>query len=251
MLELLNVTKKFPGTYKPALNQINLKLMPGDFCIIIGANGSGKSTLLKTISGEYTQNKGKILINNKITHSSNRSKKMSEIVQDVNQGTIPEMTLLENLALSYLGHLKLNFYSRFKQKALAQLKSLSLGLEQHIDKPLKNLSGGQRQVIATLMSFNNKPDILLIDEHTSALDPKMQKTLMQYTSKNIQDNNITSLMITHNINDAIYYGNRLIMLNQGEIVLNYSEEEKRQLTAPKLLELFHYFEDQNLKGETN
>jgi putative tryptophan/tyrosine transport system ATP-binding protein len=238
MLKLNKLIKSFAGKFDPVLQGIDLSLKSGEFCVIIGSNGSGKSTLMRCISGEYLVDTGTI--------EMNKNAVISSITQDVNKGTIPEMTLLENISLSRIANksASLKLYNHNKDEIITIIKELNLGLEAYIDQPLSVLSGGQRQMIATLMAFSSKPEILLLDEHTSALDPKHQHLLMEYTASHINKYNITSLMITHKLEDAVRYGNRLIMLHQGRIVLDLNEQEKKKLDANALLNLFHQHEDQ-------
>jgi putative tryptophan/tyrosine transport system ATP-binding protein len=251
MLKLVNLTKSFNGRFAPVLNDINLELKPNDFCVIIGSNGSGKSTFLRSISGEYHIDKGQIFINNHDVTNKNRYNKIASVIQDVNKGTIPEMTMLENMALSNMRNhnASLIFYSSFKEQAINLVKTLNVGLEEYINQPLKSLSGGQRQMIATLMAINSKPQILLLDEHTSALDPRMQNILMEYTAQSVAKNNITTLMITHKLDDALKYGNRLIMLHKGKIVVDMNQKEKNKTNINDLISLFHKYEDLILKAE--
>ncbi|GHT97155.1 ABC transporter [Alphaproteobacteria bacterium] len=241
MLQLNNITKSFSGVFEPVLKGIDFSLEPKDFCVVIGANGSGKSTLLKVISGEHKPDSGKI----------KRRGLVSQVVQDVNRGTIPAMTLLENVALSQMRNKKpkFSFYSRYKKEVMEKIEALNIGLEKYIDQPLGALSGGQRQTIATLMAINSGGQILLLDEHTSALDPKMQVTLMEYTVKSVLDQQLTTMMITHNMEDAIRYGNRLIMLHKGRIVVDMKGKDKAALDAKTLLSLFHKYEDRSLLSE--
>lgn len=243
MLELQKVIKSFSGNFNPVLKGINLDLLPGDFCIVIGSNGSGKSTLMKCISGEYSFDSGNIVVPKELS--------IACVTQDINKGTIAEMTLLENMMLSklYNKKAKFKFYSNFTREAIEAVKELGVDLAKYIDDPLGNLSGGQRQMIATIMAINSKPDILLLDEHTSALDPKAQNFIMDYTIKNIEKNKITTMMITHKFDDAIAYGNRLIMLHQGEIVFDLKGDEKKKLSVEQLLQIFHQYEDLSLRGE--
>jgi putative ABC transport system ATP-binding protein len=236
MIYFSKVKKSFQGLFKPVLDGIDLVLKPGDFCVLIGANGCGKSTLLKVISAQHPIDSGTI----------ERKGQVAQVVQDINLGTVPDMTLLENIALSEIKKPKLFFYKRYKKVAIEKLKELDIGLEQYIDQPLKILSGGQRQIIATLMALNSGCDILLLDEHTSALDPKMQRLLMDYTAEQVAKRALITLMITHKMDDAIKYGNRLIMLHQGKIALDLNEEQKKSLTVHDLLALFHQYEDQLL-----
>lgn len=226
MIKLNSIEKKFSGIFEPILKGISLSLAKGEFCTIIGANGSGKSTLLKIISGEYQADAGTIEINGEI----------SQVVQDVNKGTIPEMTMLENIALSETKFPKFAFYRNRKKEIFEQVKSLNFGLEKFIDQPLKNLSGGQRQTIATMMAINSGGEILLLDEHTSALDPNTQKRLMEYTAKSVAEKNLTTLMITHSMDDALKYGNRLLVMHKGQIVADLNEEAKKNLTKQNLID---------------
>lgn len=248
MLKIKNLTKSFKGSYEPVLKGISFELRPGDFCIFIGSNGSGKTTLFKTISSEYEANKGHIYFSGKDMTMRNRMPYIASVVQDINQGTVPEMTLLENIVLSQMRNdvARLLFYNRHREKVKMQLKSLGIGLETEIDLPLKNLSGGQRQMVATLMALESSAPLLLLDEHTAALDPKMQKKLMHYTAAAIKKRETTTLMITHKLDDAIFYGNRLIMLHQGRIVLDVSGNDKKAFTIQSLLALFHQYEDETL-----
>jgi len=239
MLILNKVSKTYPNNFAATLKEVDLHLLPGEFCVVIGSNGSGKSTLMKSISGEIKIDNGQIIKNGKI----------SVVTQDINKGTIPEMTLLENIVLSELANnnASLKFYHQSKARIVEELSKLNLGLEKYLNTPLRNLSGGQKQMIATFMAIHSRSDILLLDEHTSALDPKMQEIVMQYTNHSIRENKLTSLMITHKLDDAIKYGNRLIMLHNGQIVLDL--KNKKDLTIEKLLELFHKFEDQSFRGQ--
>lgn len=241
MLNLKNVTKSFSGSFSPVLKGIDLTLSDGEFCVVIGSNGSGKSTLMRVISGEYSIDSGNIDTGSKI---------IASVTQDVNKGTIPEMTLLENIVLSKLlaKSASFNFYKQQKEEIITIVKELGIGLERYIDEALSSLSGGQRQMIATLMAIHARPDILLLDEHTSALDPKAQNLLMKYTVESISKNKITTMMITHKLDDAIRYGDRLIMLHQGQIVLDISGKEKQALSVDKLLDLFHSYEDLMLRS---
>jgi putative ABC transport system ATP-binding protein len=250
MLRLTQITHAFPGGFRPVLQHMNLQLQSGDFCVVIGSNGSGKSTLMKVISGEYTPNQGRILLNGTDVTHKQRRRGMTSVIQDVNKGTIPEMTLLENMILS-LSRVKPRGFSLYHRRASRigdMLKTLDMGLEKYVHAPLSHLSGGQRQMVATLMAMATRPQLLLLDEHTSALDPCMQKTLMTYTNQAIAAQKLTCLMITHKLDDAIQYGNRLIMLHQGEIVLDLSKKAKQSVRASELLALFHHYEDLDLLG---
>ncbi|PJD94111.1 MAG: ABC transporter ATP-binding protein [Legionella sp.] len=245
MLTLTSISKTFLGGFKPVLTNINLHLNPNDFCMVIGSNGSGKSTLIKIISGEYESDTGKIIIEDEDLTRQDRSHAIASVTQDVNQGTIPEMTLLENMTLSLSRTKKtgFSFYHRRANQVTEEIKALGIGLEQYLYTPLSHLSGGQRQMVATIMAVTSRPKLLLLDEHTSALDPGTQRMVMAYTAKAIAEQQLTSLMITHNLADAINYGNRLIMLHKGQIVFDVSGKEKSNLNMSELLALFHIYED--------
>ncbi len=248
MLAIKNISKSFGNGFGPVLNQINIHLNAGDFCVLIGSNGSGKSTLMKIISGEYTPDVGSILIQDEDLTNQDRSHVIASVVQDVNKGTIPEMTLLENMTLSLSRAQKKYFalYHRRAKSIFDEIGLIGMGLESYLNTPLSHLSGGQRQMLATIMAVTSSPQLLLLDEHTSALDPSMQKIVMAYTAEAIVEKQITSLMITHNIGDAIEYGNRLIMLHQGKIVLDVSGREKANLKINTLLDLFYRYENSAL-----
>ena len=172
MIQLQAVIKSFPGVFQPVLNNITMSFKPGEFTVVIGANGSGKSTLMKMISGEYRPDVGRVSV----------SAPVAQVVQDVHKGTVPQMTLLENMALSYIKKPQFSFYRRYQADVISIIKQLGLGLEAYLDLPLGQLSGGQRQIIATVMAIHSGRAIVLLDEHTSALDPKMQALLMRYTA---------------------------------------------------------------------
>jgi putative ABC transport system ATP-binding protein len=241
MLQLTDVSKHFPMRAEAALKDINLQISQGDYCMILGSNGSGKSTLLKLISGEYKPGIGKIILNNNdITKQSlqHRSFNISSVNQDISKGTISELSIYENLVLSGMrarsGRLK--FYANKLAIISEQVARLSLGLEKILNKPMSSLSGGQRQAIATLMAMHPRPELLLLDEHTSALDPRSRDKILTFTDDYIKENNITTLMITHNIADAAKYGNRLIILNHGTIVFDVKGDEKNKLTEQDILD---------------
>ena len=250
MLKLRNISKTFVDGLS-ILKGIDLQLKQGDFCVVIGANGSGKSTLLKIISGEYKSDRGSTFIDGRKYSQRDRSNFIAQVIQDVNKGTIPEMTLLENMALSQMrvGRTRVAFYNRHKDSVIKKIKDVGVGLESYVNKPLSSLSGGQRQMVATIMAVSSYPKLLLLDEHTSALDPKMGKTLMDYTAKAIENHKLTSIMVTHKLDDAIKYGNRLIMLHHGKIVFDVSGAAKSRLKIDELLELFHKYEDLSLTSE--
>ncbi len=235
MLIITNLTKHFKGNFAATLQGINLQLSAGEFCILVGDNGSGKSTLLSCISGEYQFDEGNINID---------KRKVASVTQDINKGTIPEMTCLENMMLGKLRNKvpSLSLYHHHRDEIINTLKEIGGGLENYIDKPLINLSGGQRQMVATLMGIGLNPEVLLLDEHTCALDPKAQKFLMEYTVKAIARKGITTIMVTHKLEDAILYGDRLIMMHKGKIVLDAKGSDKNLLRVDDLFKLYHDYE---------
>lgn len=248
MLEISGLTKSFKGAASPAVKSFKLKVKRGEFCVVLGSNGSGKSTLLKCISGEYMADDGSIMLGGEdITRVKAylRAGDISFVSQDTMLGTASDMTVLENMSLS-MGRGRASgfgFYSKNRLDILNIISELGMGLEKFIDKKMSLLSGGQRQTIATLMAMNPQPKMLLLDEHTSALDPKSRKILMDYTNCKIKENNITTLMITHNVEDAIKYGSRLIIMQHGEIVYEASAEKKSKLTTAKVLDILHQNEE--------
>lgn len=250
MLSLKGIVKSFQGAYEPVLKGVDLALKEGDFCVVLGGNGSGKSTLMRVISGEYQPDQGAIRLDGKIVTRKNRGQSVASVVQDVFKGTVSEMTILENIVLSQLRSKKsgLASYASYHPFAKEMLKALNIGLEERCHEKMGSLSGGQRQMIATLMAIQSKPKILLLDEHTSALDPKMQQIIMGYTAQEIEKQGLTSLMITHRLDDALRYGNRLIMLHKGRIVLDMDHAQKQELTLKGLLALFHHYEDLTLQA---
>lgn len=243
MLQAKNIVKSFSQNTLPILNKLNLSLEPGEFCVLIGSNGSGKSTFLKALSGENTIDSGQILLNGKDITTlsfSERAKYISGVSQNTMHGTIQEMTLLENLVLSQLRGKKAKLqkikhhYANLREKILY----LNSSLENYLEKPLSYLSGGQKQMVATLMATLNNPLLLLLDEHCSALDPKTQIGVMKFTAKMIAELGIAALMVTHHLNDALHYGDRLIMLNQGRVIHNFNKQQKKSLKVADLFELF-------------
>lgn len=248
MLKISKLTKSFKGAASPAVKSLDLAINEGEFCVVLGSNGSGKSTLLKCISGEYICDKGNILLGAQdITKREAylRAGDISFVSQDTMLGTASEMTVLENMSLSLGRGNKgsFDFFSKNRPEIFNAIAELGVGLEEFIDKRMSLLSGGQRQTIATLMAMQPRPKLLLLDEHTSALDPKSRRILMDYTEKKIQENNITTLMITHNIEDALQYGSRLIIMQHGEIVYAADKEEKAKLNATTVLDILLKNED--------
>ena len=246
MLELKNVGKTFnAGTVneKVALQGVNLTLAPGDFATIVGSNGAGKSTLFNAIAGSFLPDTGTILLDGQdITFwpDYKRSKGIGRMFQDPLKGTAPHMTIEENLALAYLrasGHT--SPFSRISKADRAQfaarLAALGLGLEDRMKQPVGLLSGGQRQALTLLMATLVTPKLLLLDEHTAALDPATADKVLALTKQIVAEHKITCLMITHNMHDALSLGNRTLMMDAGRIVLDIAGPERAGLTVPDLL----------------
>ncbi|MDE5995752.1 MAG: ATP-binding cassette domain-containing protein, partial [Eubacterium sp.] len=248
MLEIKGVYKTFnPGTVneKRALNGIDLTLNEGDFVTVIGGNGAGKSTMLNMIAGVYPVDSGTITIDGQdVTKlpEFKRAKFLGRVFQDPMNGTAADMQILENLALaSRRGKFRTlapGVSKKEKAGYIELLKSLDLGLESRLTSKVGLLSGGQRQAITLLMATLKKPKLLLLDEHTAALDPKTAHKVLELTTKIVERDNLTTVMITHNMKDAIAIGNRLIMMNEGKIIYDVSGEEKKKLTTADLLEKF-------------
>ena len=238
------------------LRGINLSLAPGEFVTIIGGNGAGKSTLLNSVAGTLPVEEGQLFLNEEeITKQSvtRRSKRISRVFQDPKMGTAVRLSVEENLALAMKRGHKRGFSLGVKSKDRSffqeQLAMLNLNLENRLDAEIGLLSGGQRQAITLLMATLQRPDLILLDEHTAALDPKTSLTVMELTERLIREQELTAFMVTHNMEDAIQYGNRLIMLHQGQIALDLKQEEKQNLTVPKLMELFHQNSGVELKDD--
>ena len=248
MLVIKNVRKTFnKGTVneKKALRGINLTLNDGDFVTIIGGNGAGKSTLLNMIAGAYPVDSGVIEIDGEnITKQPEcrRAKYIGRVFQDPMKGTAADMQIVENLALAKRRglHRGLAWGVTKKEKAEfpALLKKLDLGLDTRMEAKVGLLSGGQRQALTLLMATLTQPKLLLLDEHTAALDPKTASKVLNLTEEIVAENNLTTLMVTHNMNDAIRLGNRLIMMHEGHVIYDVAGEEKKSLTVPDLLQKF-------------
>ena len=249
MLKIENVSLTFnPGTVneKKALEGLSLHLQKGDFVTILGSNGAGKSTLFNTIAGTFLPDSGKIYLDGKdITRLPDykRSKEIGRLFQDPLKGTAPNMTIEENLALAYLraNHTKSPFsmVSRADRAEFRdRLQMLGLGLEDRMNQPVGLLSGGQRQALTLLMATLVTPKILLLDEHTAALDPGTAEIVLELTKKIVAENNITCLMITHNLASSLALGNRTIMMADGHILLDLKQEERQGLTPDDLLKMF-------------
>lgn len=243
-IELININKIFHSETEEsyhALKNINLKIKSGDFITIVGGNGAGKSTLLNAIAGSLSIDSGNIIINNKDvtkTKEYERAAFISRVFQNPLDGTAPRMTIAENMALALRRGKKRNLSSGIKKEDSdffrENLKSLNLGLENRLNTEIGLLSGGQRQAISLLMATMKQPELVLLDEHTAALDPKTQKNIMKLTDEKIKEKNLTAFMITHNLQDALDYGSRIIVMHHGEIVRDISSDEKKSITIQKL-----------------
>ncbi|WDF83031.1 ATP-binding cassette domain-containing protein [Lacticaseibacillus pabuli] len=229
-----------------ALKDINLTLKRGEFVAIIGGNGAGKSTLLNSVAGSLPVSMGQIKIGGEdVTYQSveKRARLISRVFQDPRQGSAPLLTVEENLSLALKRGNWRNFWSHGVKRSerptfRKKLASLGLGLENRLTAEIGLLSGGQRQAITLLMATMKQPELLLLDEHTAALDPATSATVMQITDKLVQDEQLTALMITHNMQDALKYGNRLLMLDHGQIAIDLNAEQKKGLTVADLLAMF-------------
>lgn len=248
MLRVENIYKTFfPGTIneKRALQGLSLHLKPGDFATVIGGNGAGKSTTLNAIAGVFSVDSGKIIIDGenltkKPEHK--RAKYIGRVFQDPMLGTAAGMMIEENLALAArrgkTPGLSWSFNDEQHEHFYEMLKELDLGLEERMTAKVGLLSGGQRQALTLLMATLKKPKLLLLDEHTAALDPKTAEKVLGLTDKIVKKDNLTTLMITHNMRDALRFGNRLIMLHNGRVIIDVQGDEKKNLQIPDLLEMF-------------
>mgnify|MGYP005957927391 FL=1 len=248
MLRVENIYKTFfPGTIneKRALQGLSLHLKPGDFATVIGGNGAGKSTTLNAIAGVFSVDSGKIIIDGedltkKPEHK--RAKYIGRVFQDPMLGTAAGMMIEENLALAArrgkTPGLSWSFNDEQHEYFYEMLKELDLGLEERMTAKVGLLSGGQRQALTLLMATLKKPKLLLLDEHTAALDPKTAEKVLGLTDKIVKKDNLTTLMITHNMRDALRFGNRLIMLHNGRVIIDVQGDEKKNLQIPDLLEMF-------------
>lgn len=248
MLEIKEIRKTFnPGTIneKTALKDVSLTLADGDFVTVIGGNGAGKSTLLNAICGVWKTDSGSISIDGTDITSMpeyKRARFLGRVFQDPMMGTAADMEIQENLALAFRRGkrrtLRWGISKKEKEEFRERLKILGLGLEDRMSAKVGLLSGGQRQAVTLLMATMNSPKLLLLDEHTAALDPKTAAKVLEITDMIIKEHNLTALMVTHNMRDAITHGNRLIMMNNGRIIYDVSGEEKKNLTVEALLAKF-------------
>ena len=250
MLKLNHISKTFaPGTVneKRALNDLSLHLAPGDFVTVLGSNGAGKSTMFNAIAGTFQPDSGTVILDGKdITRLPDykRSKFIGRMFQDPLKGTAPNMTIEENLALAYLRASKarspFSMVSSAERKEFREkLAQLGLGLENRMDTVVGLLSGGQRQALTLLMATLVTPKLLLLDEHTAALDPATAEKVLALTKQIVADNAITCLMITHNVQSALQLGNRTIMMKDGQIVMELSGTRRSTITTDELLRAFH------------
>ena len=248
MLKLDNICKTFnPGTIneKKALQNLSLTLKPGDFVTVIGGNGAGKSTMLNAIAGVWPVDSGSITIDGiNVTGECEhkRAAYIGRVFQDPMLGTAPNMQIEENLALAMRRGrrrgLRWGVTKAEREQYRDRLKGLGLGLEDRMTAKVGLLSGGQRQALTLLMATLQKPKLLLLDEHTAALDPKTARKVLDLTEKIVDEQNLTALMVTHNMKDAIQIGNRLIMMHEGRIIYDVAGEEKKNLQVEDLLERF-------------
>lgn len=245
MLKISHISKTFnPGTVneKKAIKDLSLHLAPGDFVTIIGSNGAGKSTLFNAVAGSFFTDEGSIQLDGRdITFMPEhmRAKVIGRLFQDPMRGSAPGMTIEENLALAagsggWFSHLKKKDRERFRDR----LALLEMGLEDRMKQPVGLLSGGQRQALTLLMATFNPPKLLLLDEHTAALDPATADKVLELTRKIVEDDKITCMMVTHNMNQALELGNRTFMMADGNIVLDIAGEERKGLTVDDLLQRF-------------
>ena len=248
MLKITNLQKTFnPGTVnaKTALDGLDLHLADGDFVTVIGGNGAGKSTLLNAIAGVWKPDFGTIEIDGvdvTAMPEHQRAGLLGRVFQDPMKGTAPDMEIAENLAIASRRGIKRKLIRGVRKSDRAHYKellaTLELGLENRLSTKVGLLSGGQRQAVTLLMATMNRPKLLLLDEHTAALDPKTAAKVLELTDQIVQRSKLTTLMITHNMADAIAHGNRLIMMHEGRIIIDVSGEEKKNLTVEQLLNLF-------------
>lgn len=248
MLDLVNLRKTFNANtinQKVALDGVSLHLDDGDFVTMIGGNGAGKSTLLNAIAGVWPIDDGKVIIDgNDVTSLSEhqRAPWLGRVFQDPMMGTAATMQIIENLALAkrrgQKRGLKPGVTKPEKEEYKALLATLGLGLEDRLTSKVGVLSGGQRQALTLLMATLNKPKLLLLDEHTAALDPRTAEKVLQLSNQIITENNLMTMMVTHNMKDAIRFGNRLIMMNEGRIILDIKGEDKAKLTVRDLMDEF-------------
>ena len=248
MLDLIDIRKTFNAktvNEKVALNGVNLHLEDGDFVTVIGGNGAGKSTILNAIAGVWPVDEGRIIIDGTdVTNLSEhrRANLLGRVFQDPMTGTAATMQIEENLALAarrgQKRTLRIGITKAEREGYREKLKTLGLGLEDRMTIKVGLLSGGQRQALTLLMATLKKPKLLLLDEHTAALDPRTASKVLQLSRQIVEENHLMTMMVTHNMKDAIAYGNRLIMMHEGRVILDIKGEQKKHLTVEMLLEQF-------------
>lgn len=258
MIALKNVSMVFnPGTVNEnqAINTINLRIKEGDFITVIGSNGAGKSTLFNLIAGTITPTEGSISLNDRdITREPEykRAQYIGRIFQNPLLGTASNMNLEDNMMITYkkgFKWLKRSLNNRMRDYFMNELTQLKMGLENRMKENLAMFSGGQRQALTLLMMVLSKPDLILLDEHTAALDPKNAQIVLELTHKFIREYKLTAMMITHNMSHAIEFGNRLLMMDKGEIIFDVEGEEKKALTVEKLIEKFHQIRHKSFEND--
>ena len=248
IVELKNATKVITNGFneeKIILNDVSLEIFEHDFITIVGGNGAGKSTLFNTIAGTLPLTSGSIrIMGEDVTHFSpeKRAKYLSRVFQDPKMGTAPRMTVAENLLIAKFRVEKRGLLSRrlssHREEFQTTIEKVGNGLEKHLDTPIEFLSGGQRQALSLLMATLKRPELLLLDEHTAALDPKTSVALMELTDEFVSKDHLTALMITHHMEDALKYGNRLIVMKEGRIIQDLNKEEKAKMKISDYYQLF-------------
>ncbi len=258
MIELRNIFKTFhPGTpgEKTIIKDLSLTLEPGDFLTIIGSNGAGKTTLFNLISGAISASSGQILVKGQDVTAFPEYKRASmigRIFQDPLAGTASNMTLEDNMMITAKKGFKwpvISLNKGMKKRFQDEVGCLNMGLENRMKENVSSLSGGQRQALTLLMTVMSRPNILMLDEHTAALDPRNAAMVMEQTTRFIEQDRLTTLMITHNMGHAIEFGNRLIMMDGGEIIINVSGDEKKKLTKNRLIEMFSEIKKQEFDSD--
>ena len=258
MIELRNVSMIFnQGTVNEnqAISDINLKVREGDFITVIGSNGAGKSTLFNLIAGTITPTIGAIHVNDRnVTHDPEyrRARYIGRIFQNPLLGTASNMSLEDNMMITYrkgFKWLKRSLNQSMRQLFRTELVQLKMGLEDRMKENLAMFSGGQRQALTLLMMVLSKPDLILLDEHTAALDPKNAAIVLELTNKFIAEYKLTAMMLTHNMSHAIEFGNRLLMMDKGEIIFDVEGEAKKELTVEKLVEKFHEIRHKSFEND--
>lgn len=249
MLELCAISKNYnPGSINELclFQDFNLKVQNGEFVSVVGSNGSGKTSLLNMICGSIDIDKGKILVNDTdITSKKDflRHRKIGRVFQDPSKGTCPSMTILENMSIADNKGRRFGLGRGVNKGKLLQYKEmlahLNLGLEDKMDTQVGSLSGGQRQALALLMSTMTPIEFLILDEHTAALDPKTAEIIMELTGKIVAEKQVTTIMVTHNLRYAVEYGNRLLMMHEGRVILDKSGEDKRAVRTEEIMEIFN------------